>query len=368
MNRLSRAAVAGIAVSIAASVALLGCAEKPYGMNDFAKVAKIDAHVHINSTDPPFFDVARENNFRLLSINTDYADFPPIEEQRRVARELRGAHPDRIAFAATFRMAGWDEPGWLDRTVKTLDSSVAEGAIAVKLWKNIGMEFRDRDSVLVMIDNPRLDPVIDHLREKGIPIVGHQGEPRDCWFPADEMRVLDLREYYGAHPQFHMYLHPDMPSYEAQIAARDRMLAKHMDLDFMGAHLGSLEWSVDSLGSFLDRYPRAVVDLAARMSQLQYQSTRDREKVRQFFVNYQDRIIYATDIIQEPGADAAPLKQSIRAVWLNDWKYLCTDSTMTVRDLDQPFQGLQLPREVVDKVYRLNAERVFEKGWRAQDL
>lgn len=368
MNLVSRTGVVAIAASIAAGVALPGCADKPYGMDDFVEVAKIDAHVHINSTDPAFLDIARENNFRLLSINTDYADFPPIEEQRRVARELRGTYPDRIAFVATFRMEGWDEPEWREKTLRTLDSSVSEGAIAVKLWKNIGMEFRDRDSVLVMIDNPRLDPVLDHLREKGIPIVGHQGEPRDCWFPADEMRVLDLREYYGAHPQFHMYLHPDMPSYEAQIAARDRMLAKHTDLDFMGAHLGSLEWSVDSLGAFLDRYPRAVVDLAARMSQLQYQSTRDREKVRQFFVNCQDRIVYATDIIQEPGANAASLKQAIRAVWLNDWKYLCTDSMMTVRDLDTPFQGLQLPREVVDKVYRLNAERVFTKAWKPHSL
>ena len=33
------------------------------------------------------------------------------------------------------------------------------------------------------------------------------------------------------------------------------------------------------LADFLDTYPNAVVDMAARMSNLQYQSNRDREKV-----------------------------------------------------------------------------------------
>jgi predicted TIM-barrel fold metal-dependent hydrolase len=333
-------------------------------MDDFPRVAKIDAHVHINTTAPGFADVAHEDNVRLLTINTDYADFPPVEEQWRVARELTRMYPDRVAFASTFRMAGWDEPGWREKTIGRLDSTIADGAVAVKFWKNIGMEFRDKDGALVMIDNPRLDPVIDHLRDKGIPVVGHQGEPRDCWSPVDRMRVRDLKEYYGAHPQFHMERHPEMPSYTAHLEARDRMLAKHKDITFMGAHLGSMEWSVDLLAKFLDRFPRAEVDLGARMSQVQYQSTEDREKVRQFFITYQDRIIYATDIAAGPGGDAAELKKALHAQWLSDWKYLCTDSTMTVRDLEKPFQGLRLPRDVVDKVMRLNAEKTFIGAWK----
>ena len=69
-----------------------------------------------------------------------------------------------------------------------------------------------------------------------------------------------------------MYLHPEMPSYEEQLAARDRMLGKHPNLPFLGAHFGSLEWSVDALARFLEELPSAVVDTAARMGQLEYQS------------------------------------------------------------------------------------------------
>ena len=114
------------------------------------------------------------------------------------------------------------------------------------------------------------------------------------------MTVNNDKEYFREHPQYHMFLHPELPSYEDQMAARDRMLAKNPHLKFMGAHLASLEWSVDRLAAFLDRYPNTVVDLAARMGQVQYQSNHDRGKVRRFFIRYQDRLLYGTDLSARP--------------------------------------------------------------------
>jgi len=49
-----------------------------------------------------------------------------------------------------------------------------------------------------------------------------------------------------------MYLHPEMPSYEDQLKARDGLLERHPKLQFTGAHLASLEWSVDELAAFLE--------------------------------------------------------------------------------------------------------------------
>ena len=97
-----------------------------------------------------------------------------------------------------------------------------------------------------------------------------------------------------------MYLHPEMPGYEDQIGARDRFVAAHPGLRFVGAHLGSLEYDVDRIAAFLDRFPNANVDMAARMSQVQYQSVRDYEKVRNFFIKYQDRLLYGTDLTLNP--------------------------------------------------------------------
>ncbi len=178
------------------------------------------------------------------------------------------------------------------------------------------------------------------------------------------MTVNSDREYFREHPQYHMFLHPEMPSYEAQMAARDHMLEKHPKLRFMGAHMASLEWSVDELAKFLDAHPEAVVDLAARMGQVQFQSNADRDKVRQFFVKYQDRVLYGTDLTQEPGRPAQEMRAEAHDVWLRDWTYLNTDQVIKVPELDAPVRGLQLPKDVVRKIYAANAERWFGNAWK----
>ena len=71
-------------------------------------------------------------------------------------------------------------------------------------------------------------------------LLGHQGEPKNCWLPLDQMTVNSDREYFKAHPQYHMYLQPDMPSYERQMAVRDAMLARHPGLKFVGVHMASI--------------------------------------------------------------------------------------------------------------------------------
>ena len=284
-------------------------AAPPFTAADFATVDKIDVHVHINSPDTALIDEAQADHFRLLTINVDYPDFPPLPEQARIAQALVANHPATLAYAASFSMQGWDQPDWQQQVIRQLDQAFADGAVGVKVWKNIGMEFRDARGRLVMIDDPKFDPVFDFIRERHRVLIGHQGEPHNCWLPIDQMTVNNDKEYFREHPQYHMYLHPELPSYEDQMAARDRMLAKNPQLKFMGAHLASLEWSVDRLAAFLDRYPNTVVDLAARMGQVQYQSNRERDKVRRFFVRYQDRLLYGSDLSQDPGGDPREVRR-----------------------------------------------------------
>ncbi len=341
-----------------------GCQSDNYEMADYYKVKKIDAHLHLNSESNSWIELAKEDNFRLLSINVDYPDFNSLEEQYRIAVEHRKNDPKIFAFVSSFHMAGWDNPDWVTNTIKHLDSTFTQGAIAVKVWKNIGMSFRDNNNKLVMIDDPQFDPIFKYLKEKDIPLIGHLGEPKDCWQPVDKMINNDMKEYFGNHPQYHMYLHPDMPSYEEQMAARDRMLEKNKKLCFMGAHIASLEWSLDELSKFFERFPDASVDLAARMGYVQYYTAQNREKTRDFFIKYQDRILYATDNIQEPDSDPNIFKKVAHDKWLSDWKFLVTDSTMTSTDIDMPFNGLKLPQKVIDKIYRENAEKLFTKAWK----
>jgi predicted TIM-barrel fold metal-dependent hydrolase len=260
-------------------------------------------------------------------------------------------------------MAGWDEPDWQEKTIRYLDGTFAKGAVGVKVWKNIGMEFRDKNGKLVMIDDPKLDPIFAHLKRRKMVLIGHLGEPKNCWLPLDKMTVSNDRSYFQDHPKYHMYLHPEMPSYQDQIDARDRMLAKNPDLPFVAAHLASIEWSVDQLADFLDRFPNAVVGTAARMGQLQYQSQRDREKIIAFLNNYQDRVLYGTDTGLGPDSVAIEKHEATRRKWLADWKYFNTDEMVSVPELDEPVQGLALKKGVVEKLYRLNARRVFPNSW-----
>jgi len=350
---------------------LLASAAAPdphYGESDFDKVAKFDAHVHANVEDPRFLEVARRDGFHLLAINVDYPDFPPVPLQAGIAQAMRAVDPRRLQFATTFSMEGFGTPGWTGRTIRAIDDAVAKGAVAVKVWKNIGMVAKDAQGKRVFIDDPRFDRVIAHLEKRGIPLIVHQGEPKNCWLPLDQMTTENDRAYFQAHPEYYMYLHPEEPSYEALMAARDRFVARHPKLAFDGAHMASLEWSVDALAAFLDRYPNAVVDLAARMSNLQAQSVADRDRVRGFFVKYQDRILYGTDLTDSPPDPAARAQnppatddfaREADRVWRNDWRYLATPLAQRIDAIKADAQGLDLPRAVIDKIYWKNAQRFF---------
>lgn len=336
-----------------------------YTMADFASVEKVDIHVHINTTDTALIDQAAADHFRLLTINVDYPDFPALVEQRRVAHALVEAHPERLAYAAAFSMQGWDQPDWQQHVIQLLDSEFAHGAVAVKVWKNIGMSFRDAKGKLVMIDDPKFDPVFEFIRQRNKVLIGHLGEPRNCWLPIDQMTVNGDKEYFREHPQYYMYMHPEMPTYEEQMAARNRMLDRNPQIKFMGAHMASLEWSVDRLAAFLDRYPHTVVDLAARMGQVEYQSNQDRDKVRRFFIRYQDRLLYGTDTAQNANEKGPDVRREAHESWLRDWRYLNTKETFKDPELDAPVHGLGLPRDVVRKIFSANAERWYGNPWHA---
>src|SRR3954469_2299884 len=341
----------------------------PYAMQDFQRVRKLDAHVHINVLDSTFLDQAREDNFEVMAINVDYPDFPKLADQRAAALAQVKADPARVHWATTFSVKGFENKNWLPKVQAQLAADAAQGAKAVKIWKNVGMSERDASGKLIFLDNPAFSPIADQVQKLGLTLIGHQAEPYNCWLPLEQMSTDNDREYFKEHPQYHMYLHPEMPSYEDQIRARDNFVAAHPGLRFVGAHLGSLEYDVDRIAAFLDKYPNANVDTAARMSQVQYQSVRNYDKVRNFFIKYQDRLLYGTDLTLNPGeagtdAQKAEFKHSAHEFWTQDWRYLATPESQRVEMIKADVPGLALPREVIDKVYYTNAVRAFALGSR----
>src|SRR5699024_2083049 len=103
------------------------------------------------------------------------------------------------------------------------------------------------------------------------------------------------------------------------------ILIDHPELVFVGAHLGSLEWSVEELARRLDRFPNMAVDMAARISSVQHLTRDDRDKIRDFFIQYQDRLIYGSDRIVDDSRDPEEVKTNVHELWLRDWEFFCTD-------------------------------------------
>ncbi|QGY43801.1 amidohydrolase family protein [Maribellus comscasis] len=341
------------------TIVFFACENKYYSVDNFPEVEKIDAHYHIYTNNNSSLEQAANDNFKLFAINTYSGGCERVVTAHQWLKELGEEKPDEFAYSATFCLDGWDDSAWVDNTISWIEQCVADGANSVKVWKNIGMEYRDKDSALIMIDDPKFDPIFEYLAKNNIPLVGHLGEPKNCWLPADEMTTKNDSGYFSRHPEYHMYLHPEFPSYEEQMAARDRMLEKNPDLVFIGCHLASLEWSVDTLAEFLDRFPNASVDMAARLGQVFYQTRDDRDKVRKFFVDYQDRLMYGTDVI-DSGQEKEAFQEELHQTWLLDWEFLVTDKTMSSSLIDGDFQGLKLPKEVINKIYSENFKKWYK--------
>jgi predicted TIM-barrel fold metal-dependent hydrolase len=361
MKRLATRCVLGFGLSLL-MVAPAPAQPNFYAARDFEHVDKIDAHVHLHGSADQFMAQAISDHFRLLTINVDYPDFPPIEDQLAAALSLRRRYPHRVAFAATFSVANFAAPDWAAQQLDRIRSALEQGAVGVKLWKNIGMDLKDGDRY-VMPDDPRFEPILSAIERAHSVLIGHQAEPLNCWLPFDQMTVLSDREYFAQHPQYYMHDHPERPSHEEILAARDRMLAAHPDLRFDGVHLASLEWDVDRIAQFLDRFPNAVVDMSARTSHLERQAVKSPQKVRNFLIRYQDRILYGSDEEYGPVEGDSAAIRSLHDAWFNDWLFLATNRRLHSAEFPYAYRGLHLPKPVLDKIYRSNAEREFPDGW-----
>lgn len=319
---------------------------------DFETFPKIDAHFHSTAFDEVYGRMAQKYNLRLVNINTDAMDvFPAVEEQERVALAYQQRYEGRLFYICTFSMDSWQEPDWLSKVEAQILHSRSQGALGVKLWKNIGMEVRKSDGSFLMVDDEFFTPLFQFLEARRIPVLAHLGEPKNCWLPLDKMTSDRNRLYYSKHPDFHAYLHPEIPSYEAQIAARDHVLQRFPRLPFVGAHLGSLEWSYRELAKRLDAYPQFMVDVSSRLGHMELQSMNDYEGVRHFFLHYADRLLYGTDAYNN--------LEKLETSLVNDWQFLATDRPCISAETHLPCRGLALPEDVLHQLYEANAQRVY---------
>ncbi|HXF62214.1 MAG TPA: amidohydrolase family protein, partial [Caldilineaceae bacterium] len=223
----------------------------------------IDAHIHYADDAPEFLGLLDELDLKLLNICFVHDEATPWHPQADLYRSMTEQRPDRFAWCTSFDLPIPGDIGFAERAIRSLEADFAAGAVACKVWKNIGMGVRRADGSCLMVDDPLFDPVFDYLAAADRTLLMHIAEPLACWQPLDP--AGPHYNYYRDNPQWHMYNRPDMPSHAELIAARDRVLEKHPNLRIVGAHLASLEYDVDEVAARLDRYPNFAVDMSARL-------------------------------------------------------------------------------------------------------
>jgi len=323
-------------------------------------IDKIDAHVHFNSLRAPLIKYGIKNNIRFLSINTDMPFFPSIEDQENMALKLKKTFKNYIDYVTTFSCVNWGSEKWLQESLDRIKRSVDLGAAGVKVWKNIGMGLKDHNGNYIKIDHPSFDPIFSFLEENNLVLSGHIGEPKNCWLPLEEMTVDQDRKYFAEHSEYHMFLHPEYPSYQDHLDARNNVLLKHPNLNFVGLHLSSQEWEINEVALFLDTFPNAKVDLAERICHIQHQAVTDWQKIYDFFIKYQDSIIYGSDIIDDNSLSDEELISYIDGRYKMHWKFFTEQQLMSAPKVTGHFRGLGLPAGVVQKIYANNALKTYK--------
>lgn len=269
-----------------------------------------------------------------------------IDDAQALVRSSRG----HIALCTTFDPYKFATASFSGNAIQQIDRDFADGALAVKIWKNIGMEIKDSSGQYVMADDPKFEPIYKDIASHGKTLMSHQAEPNVAWGPKDESDPS--WSYYKENPQWYVANRPGFPSKQRILEARDHVLANNPQLRMVGVHLGSMERSLDDIASHLDKYPNFAIDTAARMEYLMLMPP---EKVNAFLIKYQDRVLYGTDLDLLPDASLPDTLQEWQSRYARDWKFLATSETVKVRG--KQVHGLNLPPPVLEKIFRSNAIR-----------
>ena len=262
---------------------------------------------------------------------------------KRSIENARDKTPGRFVLFTNVSFEDVDEPGWLDSTLRQLETDVANGAQGLKIYKNLGLTTKDSSGNRIPTNDPRLDPIWAKCGELGIPVLIHTGEPAPFWLPKDgnNERLLELIE----RPE--RYRDPDeYPSWEKVMGEQHDLFRAHPETTFINAHLGWMGNDLARLGRLLDELPNMYTEIGAVLAEL----GRQPRYAREWLIKYQDRVLFGKDS------------------WRPEEYYVYFRVLETADDYFDYYRrrhafwkmyGLNLPDEVLRKIYYQNALRLL---------
>lgn len=235
--------------------------------------------VMINLSGRSYKESAGRNGFFDIQ-DHDYL----VSSLQNVNKNYKG----RIMLFTNISFVGFGESGWLQKTVSGLEADVKSGTCGLKIYKDLGMEFKDEKGNFIRIDDPRLDPVWAKCGELGIPVIIHSADPKSFWLPFDKHneRWLELE----THPD-RKKSNDNPASWDSLIAQQHRMFKKHPETKFIAAHFGWLANDLGTLSKLLDEMPNVYIEFGAVISDIGRQPM----NAKAFFTKYQNRILFGKD-------------------------------------------------------------------------
>ena len=243
-------------------------------------------------------------------------------------------------------------PGWADRAVRRLEADVKAGAVGVgEISKAFGLDIRKRDGTRLKVDDPELDPVWQALARLDVPAFIHTAEPQEFFQPLDysNERWLELALFPGRRNN-----DPGDVTFDQLMTERNNLFRRHPKTRFIAAHFGWHANDLKKAAAMLDAFPNVTVEVGAIL----YDLGRQPRAAHDFFVKYQDRIMFGKDAFQP---DEYPYYWRVFETADEYFDYY--------RDYHAFWKlyGMNLPDAVLKKVYFQNALRVIKglpkTGW-----
>jgi predicted TIM-barrel fold metal-dependent hydrolase len=256
----------------------------------------------------------------------------------------------------------FQEPDYAELQSDAIRRAHQAGARGLKILKTLGLYLREQTTTgeLVKVDDPRFDPMWETCGSLQIPVAIHVSDPLAFFRPTD--RFNERYEELVNHPDW-SYAAPGFPSNAEILEARNRVFARHPRTTFVALHVGNFAENLENVSENLDRFPNMNVDIAARLNEL----GRQPRAARKFFDKYQDRILFGTDAT--PHGDKYPQQFFSDSLYEIYFRFLETDDEyFDYAPAPVPPQGrwrisgIDLPDQILRKVYNQNAARLLGAG------
>lgn len=317
-----------------------------------AKFPVVDVHTHGTSNAANFAQRIPEMDALGLQVLVDLSGgSDPLVVKTKVDAIRASKYKDRFRVFANVAWEGAGGPGWRDKALTNLREAVKNGAIGLKVFKELGLRHKKADGSRLAVDDPDLDPVWALAGELNIPVIIHTAEPQEFFSPIDNHneRWLELNLFPSRASPPSLY-----PTFEQLMKERDHVFEKHPKTRFIGAHFN---WYGNDLGRAarqLDAQPNVYLEVAAVL----YEFGRQPHAAAQFFTKYQDRVLFGKDTYQP-------------SEYPYFWRVFETHDEYF--DYYRPYHafwklnGMGLPDSVLKKLYYKNALKVEpglpQTGW-----